>query len=662
MANIIPLQERAVDPFSSFYSNTVNRLTELVTHDEEGLLTVPSLNVISDTTSPTTTVIVKPGYIVKDDVLIKIKADHSVDFLDDDNWVSPPDITFPGGNCYVVLHYVYQKQRPAPVATIKILQPSQRNIINLPGSPYFLLKVVELDTVNPHPIIGLYDYDTESGYEDNKRKYLKYYAGGEVNLPTHNRVTDQGRIAYESERNKFFFGYESEWKELTVGGVEVNINTDSTGIIIGQICYVNSSGNATPSISTSIETGADIVVTAIGTAIDATGRGIITGFATGVPVETGILIGVGDLLYLSAVEAGTVTNVRPNQLFQMVGRALTSASSTTPVDMIFAPKAMLAPSVSGQITTWSGPDASGYYKDIDVSLLDGTDVFDCHWFDDDTKKEVTPSDVEIRNGGDIIRVYFSVNTLTINYMIQSPESYGGGSGGGGGGGGGTSDHSLLLSLDYAGSGHTGFAPSPHNNTHHSQTYITSSSVNFTTLNGNGSVGALSNQVAIGNHLHPQYIDVPSGLCILFNSNTAVSGYSLVTTIDDALVYITKGSAAGGENGAQWKSGGSWTQPSHNHGIVSAPNHTHTFTSSSHTHSVSGTTGVNSGSGEDQGDGTNVCAPINHTHAFSVTSGGSTVSGTTNNAGSHDHTGATTMNATANTWRPRGWNMTLQCRS
>jgi hypothetical protein len=645
----------------------------LVTHDEEGLLTVPSLDVISDTTSPTTTVIVKPGYIVKDDVLIKIKADHPVDFLDDDNWVSPPDITFTGGYCYVVLHYQYQKQRPAPVATIKILQPSQRNIINLPGSTYFLLKVVEMDALNPHPILGLYDYDPESGYEDNKRKYLKYYAGGEVNIPTHNRVTDQGRIAYETERDKFFFGYENEWKELTVGGVEVNVNTDSTGIIIGQICYVNSVGNATPAISTSVETGADIVVTAIGTAVESTGRGIITGFAMGVPVETGMLIGVGDILYLSDVEAGTVTNVRPGALFQIVGRALTSASSTTPVDMIFAPKMMLAPSTSGIITTWSGPDGSGlYYKDIDVSMLDGTSVFDAHWFDDATNKEITPADVEIRNGGNVIRVYMSVNTIDLNYMIQSPESYGGGAGGGGGGGGGTSDHSLLLSLDYAGSGHTGFAPSPHGNADHSAIYITAGGVNFTNLNATSSVGTGAAQVAFGNHTHPGMYDIPFGSIILFEHNTAVLGYTVLTNFDDGLVYMTKGSAAGGEVGGSIKAGGTWSQPVHNHGIVSNGSHAHTTGSvaltiaqmPSHTHAPGYPLVTFMGpSGPGIVDHTGSSGDSYSTTSATAATGGGQVHnhGNTSTTGSHDHTGATTQNATTSTWRPRGVNYTRQQR-
>jgi len=674
MANIIPAQVRAVDPFASFYSNTVNKLTQLVTHDEEGLLTTTSMDVIPDATNSTHMVVVQPGYVVKDNVLIKITHTHIVDFLDDDNWVSPPDILFPGGTCYLVLHYLYQKQRPAPVATIQILQPSQRNALELPNSPHFLLKVVELTATAPHEIIGLYDYDPNPDYKDIKRKFLKYYAGGEAFLPDHNQQTDQGRMAYDVERNKFFFGYTNEWKELSVGGVEVGINTDSTGIITGQLCYVNNNGKATPAISTSVQTGADLIVTAIGTTVDGTGKGIITGFATGVPVETGVLIGVGDLLYLSETEAGTVTNIRPGSLFQMVGRALKSASSFVPVEMIFDPKMMLAPSTSGTITYWGGPVGGPYYAEIDVSMLDGTSVFDCHWFDAATNKEVTPADVEIRNGGNIIRVYSDDNTIDLNYMIQSPESFGGGSGGGGGGGGGgTSDHSLLLNLDYGASGHTGFLSTyPHDNTYHSQSYIGAGSVNFSTLNGNGSVGAGGSQVAVGNHTHAQYIDIPSGICILFNANTAVSGYNLVTGIDDGVVYITKGSAAGGEAGANWKVGGQWEQPAHVHGIYGDGHHNHTTGDvtltvaqmPSHTHgpgyplvNFMGSSGpgiVDSvgTSGDDYSATTATAAaggnqPHNH--------------GWTSATGTHYHTGAVTAGGTPLSWRPKGWNMTLQCR-
>jgi hypothetical protein len=670
MANTTPTQERVVDPFASYGSNVVNRLTQIVTHDSEGMLTVPSLQVEQDSTSPNNSVVVLPGYVIKDDVLIRITEEHLVDFTDDDNWYSPINwMTFTGGYCYLVLQYQYLKQRPAPEAKILILQPDERSELDT-NTTLLLLKVVRLDSSSPFDILSLYDYDPNPGYEQNERKYIKYYAGGVTNIPTFDQSIDQGRIAYESQRDKFFFGHLNEWRELTAGGVSVNITTDSTGVFIGQLCYVNSIGIATPAISQNLYECADFVVTAIGTASAGTGRGIVCGYGEGVPVETGITIGVGDILYLSAAEAGTVTNERPEGLFQVVGRSLSSGNSSNPVDMIFSPKIPLAPSVFGNFDTWALDGITGlYYHDIDVSLLDGTSVFDCHWFDEATRKEVTPADVEIRNGGDVVRVYFSINTLSIDYMIQSPTSFGGGLSGGGSGG--TSDHSLLLNLDFASSGHTGFAPTPHDNTHHSQTYITSSAVNFTNLNGNGSVGTGGSQVAFGNHTHPTYIDIPSGEIILFEKDTAVSGYSLLTSVDDGVVYVTKGSGAGGDAGGSYKSGGTWTQPNHYHSVSSQANHnhttgSHTLTTSelpAHAHTITGSVSTStflySGGGGLPAIGT----PLKASGVTSSVGSGSGHShGNTGNAGSHDHGGATGNSATVNTWRPRGRNFTRQQRT
>ena len=412
MASSIPSQERMVDPFASYNSNVVNKLTEVVTQSSKGLLTINSLQVTQDLVSPNDTIIVGTGYAVKDDVLIKITSEHTVDFTDDEQWVTPPDILFPGGNCYVVLEYQYLKQRPAPQANIKILQPGERSLIN-GDSVYLLLKVVKTSVTSPHNITALYDYDPEVGYEDNARPYIKYYASGEVNLPVHNQTTDQGRVVYESERNKFFFGYNDQWGELTSGGVSFDIDTTS-GVSVGEICYVDSNGDAQLSVSTALNTQADFIVTAIGTVADGIGRGIICGYWDGVPVEAGISIVIGDILYLSAITAGAVTNVKPSSSYQVVGRSLSAGNVTTPIEMIFSPKLMLTASLTGQISVWSG----SYYADVDVTIFNKTNAFDCHWFDDSTDKEVMPEDVEIRDSGNTIRVSFPVSGLTINYMIS----------------------------------------------------------------------------------------------------------------------------------------------------------------------------------------------------------------------------------------------------
>lgn len=116
--------------------------------------------------------------------------------------------------------------------------------------------------------------------------------------------------------------------------------------------------------------------------------------------------------------------------------------------------------------------------------------------------------------------------------------------------------------------------------------------------------------------------IPSGEIILFEKDTVVTGYTLLTDIDDKLVFISKGSGAGGEDGASNHSTGTWTQPNH-------------------THAVAGTTGNGSAAVErNGGDEVNVTT-VAHTHTVSITSGDG---------------------APANTWRPACRVFTRQQRS
>ncbi|HKJ81507.1 MAG TPA: hypothetical protein VJ954_05740, partial [Ignavibacteriaceae bacterium] len=455
----IPSQERVIDPFASYNSNVVNKITEVVTQGADGILTADSLQGTIDSTA-TSAVTISTGYVVKDDVLIHITTNHQVDFTDVNHFASGQLPTV-GGYYYIVLDYQYAKSRPAPVASIQILTPSERSLLTV-GSSYFLLKVVELSNSGPHPILNLYDYDPDT--PANERKYIKFYAGTERTIPTFAKHTDQSRIAYETNRDKFFFGFKDGWRELSAGGVSVDVNTDSTAVTaVGQLCYVDSNRTAIPAIATSRHTGADIVVLSRGTVSAGTGRGSVAGYVSDVPVETANLIDIGDLLYLSAVDAGTVTNVRPSPFYQVVGRALSQGSSTTPIQMIFSPKVLLAISLEGQISSWLGPDGDGlYYNTIDVSTLDGTNAYACHWFDNETHEELQPEKVKIYAAGDYIRVYFLDSTTIVDYIIMSGATIGSHSEGGGGGSG-VSDHALLTDLDYAHAGHTGFAPSPHGN-------------------------------------------------------------------------------------------------------------------------------------------------------------------------------------------------------
>ena len=73
------------------------------------------------------------------------------------------------------------------------------------------------------------------------------------------------------------------------------------------------------------------------------------------------------------------------------------------------------------------------------------------------------------------------------------------------------------------------------------------------------------------------VDIPSGTKLLFYSDTAISGYSIVTDYDDQLVYIGKGSAAGGLPGGAARSGSTWTLNfgGHTHTVAAHQHHTNT---------------------------------------------------------------------------------------
>jgi len=196
-----------------------------------------------------------------------------------------------------------------------------------------------------------------------------------------------------------------------------------------------------------------------------------------------------------------------------------------------------------------------------------------------------------------------------------------------------------------------------------------------------------------------YNDVPLNTILLIESDVQLTGYTLLTNKDDMNVYVTKGSGAGGEAAGTDKSGGTWTQPNHDH---AGPDHTHTGPSHSHSgpshvhsvgshiHATSGMVlswaqmpahshGISdtdcSGGGGDSEAGTgfreisttsgssgshshgNTGAGVGNTGSggSGATGGGGT--GATGAAG----TGDTDGGATVNTWRPRGRNFTRQQR-
>lgn len=83
--------------------------------------------------------------------------------------------------------------------------------------------------------------------------------------------------------------------------------------------------------------------------------------------------------------------------------------------------------------------------------------------------------------------------------------------------------------------------------------------------------------------------ISPGAKMLFYNDTAPTGWTISNTLDDKLVYITKGSSAGGQTGGTVHSTGAWTNSTNDTVLSSTqiPSHTHTASSSvsdpGHTH-------------------------------------------------------------------------------
>lgn len=91
---------------------------------------------------------------------------------------------------------------------------------------------------------------------------------------------------------------------------------------------------------------------------------------------------------------------------------------------------------------------------------------------------------------------------------------------------------------------------------------------------NGIVDMAPSKNAIYDMMQTQYI--PTGTKMLFYQDTAPIGWTIQNTLDDKLVYITKGSVAGGQTGGTVHSTGTWTQPDHTLTENEIPLHSHNY--------------------------------------------------------------------------------------
>lgn len=193
-------------------------------------------------------------------------------------------------------------------------------------------------------------------------------------------------------------------------------------------------------------------------------------------------------------------------------------------------------------------------------------------------------------------------------------------------------------------------------------------------------------------------DIPTGSIFLFDSDTATVGYSLLTNVDDMVVYVAAGSGAG----AEYTGGGtrgSWTKEAHSHTLNShthtSASHTHYF--GSHTHSTTshrhnwiyyagagatysynsggslillqayGTTQTNTGPGVNEDGGMDGQAAAGHFWSSYSAPGTTTPQSTTYTGASNGVSGGATGSSSTDTqpasasWRPKGRNLTRQQR-
>jgi len=135
MGNPVPEQIRSVDPYASYDSNVVNKLTRIVS-DGENILLLPSPIALS--LVDTSNIKAETGKAIMQDVLIEIQ-DINIDLNDIDFYLDPVGgIWNEVGYYLVVLHYEYNKTSPPPEASIKIITPSQKATLFDPTKHLFL--------------------------------------------------------------------------------------------------------------------------------------------------------------------------------------------------------------------------------------------------------------------------------------------------------------------------------------------------------------------------------------------------------------------------------------------------------------------------------------------------------------------------------------------
>ena len=122
MAITPTLQQRAVDPYSSYNSDNVNMLTRILSQGNDVI--AQGFSILRDATSDTL-ITLTGGVCVKDDVMINIREDIILDIYSEncyfDSVIEEDETT----EIYLVLRYIYTKATPAPVAQVGFLSTKE---------------------------------------------------------------------------------------------------------------------------------------------------------------------------------------------------------------------------------------------------------------------------------------------------------------------------------------------------------------------------------------------------------------------------------------------------------------------------------------------------------------------------------------------------------
>lgn len=285
---MIPQQERAVDPHSSYLSSNVNKLTRIVT-DGEGKICRDNHLFVSFL--GTTEVLISKGIAVKDDVMLQFPYDMTLDLTDGDNYIiedlnedrqmdgpfDPYDVG------YIVLSYQYEEKPDPNFASIKIL----KHIDNFNTDYYIFLAALEFDSpVTIHPLGVLQSHNgnirpvanlTEN-YTDQKARDAQALNPISNHLPVmpndRNKVmiTDPntGLVNFERKQNFGYYHevikYSSDYDANNILTITHNldkypdvkvIDLNSKELILeGQLTYISrneftlsfSTGNPTPDV------------------------------------------------------------------------------------------------------------------------------------------------------------------------------------------------------------------------------------------------------------------------------------------------------------------------------------------------------------------------------------------------------------------------------